>query len=72
VGPKAGLELCGKSRPLPGFDPQTVQHVASRYTNCAIPGPLDALDKEKKNSLPGTEIQILDISSRSHLIIPNF
>ena len=29
-----------KSRPLPpGFDPRTVQPVASRYTDCAIPAP---------------------------------
>jgi hypothetical protein len=39
VGPRAGLDKCGKSRPLPppGFDPRTVQPVASRYTDCAIP-----------------------------------
>ena len=24
---------------LPGFDPRTVQLVASRYTDCAIPAP---------------------------------
>ena len=33
VGPKAGLDGCGKSRPLPGFDAETVQPVASRYTD---------------------------------------
>ena len=37
VGPKAGQDRCGKSRPPPGFDPRTVQPVASRYTDCAIP-----------------------------------
>ena len=26
--------------PLPGFDPQTVQPIASCYTNCAIPATL--------------------------------
>ena len=31
VGPRAGLEGCGKSRPPPGFDPRTIQVVASRY-----------------------------------------
>ena len=31
VGPMAGLDRCGKSRLPPGFDPQTVQPVASRY-----------------------------------------
>ena len=33
VGPRAGLEGCGKSRPTPGSDPRTVQPVASRYTD---------------------------------------
>jgi hypothetical protein len=37
VGPRAGLDGCGKSRPPPGFDPRTVQPVASRYTDWAIP-----------------------------------
>jgi hypothetical protein len=35
VGPRAGLDGCGKSRPPPGFDPRTVQPVASRYTEYA-------------------------------------
>ena len=33
VGPRVGLDGCGKSRRLPGFDPRTVQPVASRYTD---------------------------------------
>jgi hypothetical protein len=33
VGPTTGLDGCGKSRPPPGFDPRTVQPVASRYTD---------------------------------------
>ena len=33
VGPRSVLDGCGKSRPLPGFDPQTDQSVASRYTD---------------------------------------
>jgi hypothetical protein len=37
MGPKAGLDVCEKSRPPPGFDPRTVQPVASRYTDWAIP-----------------------------------
>jgi hypothetical protein len=36
VGPRAGLDKCGKSRPPPGFDTRTVQSVASRYTDYAI------------------------------------
>ena len=35
VGPRAGLDWCGKSRPPPGFDPRTVQPVASRYNDYA-------------------------------------
>ena len=30
VSPKAGLDICGKSRPPPGFYPRTIQPVASR------------------------------------------
>ena len=37
VGPRAGLDGCRKSRPPPGFDPRTVQPVASRYTDSGIP-----------------------------------
>jgi hypothetical protein len=36
VGPRATLKWRGKS-PLTRFDPRTVQPVASRYTDCAIP-----------------------------------
>ena len=32
VGPRAGLDGCGKSHPPPGFYPRTVKPVASRYT----------------------------------------
>jgi len=37
VGPRAGFDGCGKSRPPLGFDPQTVQSVASCFTNYATP-----------------------------------
>jgi hypothetical protein len=30
VGLRAGLDGCGKSRPSPGLDSRSVQHVASR------------------------------------------
>jgi hypothetical protein len=33
LGIRASLDRCGKSRPPPGFDPQMVQPVASRYTD---------------------------------------
>jgi hypothetical protein len=37
VGPRDGLDWCGKSRPQQGFDHRTVQPVASRYTDWLIP-----------------------------------
>jgi hypothetical protein len=33
VGPRAGVDVCGKFRPPPGFYHRTVQPVASRYTD---------------------------------------
>jgi hypothetical protein len=36
VGPRTGLDGCGKTCPPLGFDPRTVQVVASRYTDWAI------------------------------------
>jgi hypothetical protein len=41
LGPKTRLKGCGKSCPLPGFDPRTIQPVASRYTDRAIVAQLD-------------------------------
>ena len=37
VGHRTGLDGCEKSRPPPGFDPSTVQPVASRYTDYDMP-----------------------------------
>jgi len=37
VVPRAGLDGCGKSHPQRDSTHRTVQLVASRYTNCAIP-----------------------------------
>jgi hypothetical protein len=39
MDPRAGLDRCGKSRHKPGFDPRTVQPVASRYADWDIPAP---------------------------------
>jgi hypothetical protein len=36
-GPQGRSGRVGKISPSPEFDPRTVQQVASRYTNCAIP-----------------------------------
>ena len=43
VGPRAGPDGCGKSRLRPGFDPRTIQPVASRYTDWAIPALRSAI-----------------------------
>jgi hypothetical protein len=37
VGLEEGLRSYGMSHPLPGFEPKTVQPVASSYTDYAIP-----------------------------------
>jgi hypothetical protein len=37
VGPKAGLDRCGKSGPPPGFDPRTVQPVAQSLYQLTYP-----------------------------------
>jgi hypothetical protein len=37
VGPRAGLDGLRKISPPPGFDPWTVQPLASCYTDYAIP-----------------------------------
>ena len=37
VGPQGRSGRVRKISPPPGFDPRTVQPVASRYTDCAIP-----------------------------------
>ena len=44
VGPRAGLYGCEKVLPPPGYDPQTVQPIASRYTNSAIPAHEQLVD----------------------------
>jgi len=48
VGPRTGLDGCGKSRPPPGFDPQTTQPVAGRNTDCAIPAHRRRVITQKK------------------------
>jgi hypothetical protein len=36
VGPRDGLDGCENISPPPGFDPRTIQPVASRYTDYAV------------------------------------
>jgi hypothetical protein len=44
--PQGRSELVLKILPLPGFDPRTVQLVASRYSDYAIPAPKDCNQKD--------------------------
>ena len=46
VGPRACMDGCGKFCLPPGFDPRTVQPVASRYNDWAIPAPLRQIQKQ--------------------------
>jgi hypothetical protein len=36
MGPRAGLDGCGKSNPHRDSSPRTAQSVASRYTDCTM------------------------------------
>jgi hypothetical protein len=52
VGTRAGLDKCEKSRTKPGFDPRTVQPVASSYTDWAIPAHIcRCIGKTKSNKV---------------------
>jgi len=60
VGPRAGLDRCGKSRPPPGFDPRTVKPVASRCTDYATRSTIDIyLTKKVKVKVNCTLVQAL-------------
>ena len=39
MGPRAGLDGCGKSRPTQGFDPRTVQSGSSVAIPTELPAP---------------------------------
>jgi hypothetical protein len=58
VGPRAGLDRCGKSRPPPVFDPQTVQLVASRYTDHATRPTDFAMEYNKREALNRTVVRV--------------
>ena len=40
--PRTGLDACGKTHPPPGFGSRTVQPVANRYTDYAVPADCHA------------------------------
>jgi len=45
-GPQSRSGRVWKTSPQPGFDPQTAQLVASRYTDCAIPASILCYKKD--------------------------
>ena len=65
MGSRAGLNRCGKSRPPPGFDPLTVQPVASRYTDYATRPKYVPFFSVALRPNAGHGLLILDVS-RSH------
>ena len=56
MGLRAGLDRCGKSRSTPGFDPRTVQHVASRGTDWTI--------LIVKETYPGNVVLVFSVTCR--------
>jgi hypothetical protein len=65
VDNRAGLDRGGKSRPPPGFDPRTVQLVASRYTDCAIPVRSSNNSRSSSSSISSSSRIIIISSSNS-------
>ena len=73
VGPRAGLNGCGKSRPPPGFDPCTVQPVASHHTDWAIPahileGVKNSMAHKPENNLTALHCVVLASKKRRQLL----
>jgi hypothetical protein len=50
VGPRSGLDRCGKISPVTGFEPRTVQPVASRYTDYATAHTLNVISLKLKSN----------------------
>ena len=59
MGPRARLDRCGKSRPPPGFDPRTVQPVASRYTDYATRSTTDEVYFSKYRHIPTRQRDVI-------------
>jgi hypothetical protein len=53
--------------PPPGFDPRTVQPVASRYTEYAIPVPTSALQKYEHEVIPVSGFSSQNMKGRDYL-----
>jgi hypothetical protein len=52
VGPRTGLDRCGKSRPPPGFDPWTVQPVAQSLYRLSYPAHIPVSRSPKFSTVP--------------------
>jgi hypothetical protein len=63
VGPRAGLDGCGKPRLAPGLDPRTVQPVASRYTDWAIAARFSDSDRIVKWNLKKDKLLAYNLKS---------
>ena len=81
VGPRVGLDRCGNSSPPPpGFNPRTVQPVASRYadyatrptvsTECCLHFPFSVLLREGNHESPS--IPEINIASTFTSLRPFF
>jgi len=64
VGPRAGLDRCGKFRPPPGFDLWTVQPVTSRYAEYVI---LDHVKKGTYDMKPYSEWPVVTKENHEEL-----
>jgi hypothetical protein len=64
-GHRAGLDGCEKSRPLPEFDPRTVQPVASPYTYYAIQISREMDVRDVRICDCGIWLEVFNFGSRS-------
>ena len=72
MGPRAGLDGCGKLRPPLGFDLRTVQPVAGRYTDYAFPAPFNSIMGRTNRMYCRKEGSRWDVSKKIPLIYLTF
>ena len=64
-GPKGRSGMVRKISPPPGFDPQTVQPLASRYTDWSIAAPLWKMCQRKLMLIKGTPVSYPSLNCAS-------
>ena len=69
LGPRAGLDGCGISRPPPGFNPRTFQPVASHYIDWAIDAHMQWITNIIL--LRGCAVRCLHMCLQTHPLITN-